>query len=98
MNVKKTKEASKLVIALEGKFDAISAPQFEEEISNDLNSITELYIDMQAVEYISSAGLRTLLYLQQTMQEKGRMVIRNVPEIVSSVFEVTGFDEIITIE
>ncbi|MBQ0012275.1 MAG: STAS domain-containing protein [Clostridiales bacterium] len=98
MNVKKTIEASKMEIALDGKFDAISAPQFEAEIKNDLDRITELYIDMSAVEYISSAGLRTLLFLQQTMEEKGRMVVRNVPEVVSSVFEVTGFDEIITIE
>lgn len=92
------KDGSKIEITLNGKFDAVSAPKFEQEISTQLDGITELMIDMGGVEYISSAGLRALLFLQQTMDEQGKMVVRNVPEVVKDVFEVTEFDKFITIE
>ena len=96
MNVKKTVTGNRMDLVLEGKFDAVSAPAFENEISGELEGITELDIDLNAVEYISSAGLRALLFLQQTMDEvEGKMTVRNVPEIVKGIFEITGFSEII---
>lgn len=93
-----SKNGSKIEVKLNGKFDAVSAPKFEQEISTQLDEITELIIDMAGVEYISSAGLRALLFLQQTMDEQGEMIVRNVPEVVNAVFEVTEFDKFITIE
>lgn len=86
-------------IELEGKFDAVSAPKFEAEISEELSGITAVDIDMSQVEYISSAGLRTLLFIQQTLDEvQGRLTVKNVPEIVACVFEATGFGDFITVE
>ena len=98
MNVKKTVTGNCMKLALEGKFDAVSAPAFEGEIAGQLDGIRELDIDLGAVEYISSAGLRALLFLQQTMEEtEGSLTVRNVPEIVMSIFEVTGFNNIIRV-
>ena len=39
-----------------------------------------------------------LLSAQKVMNRQGSMVIRNVNEVVSEVFEVTGFADILTIE
>ena len=87
-----------MVLVLEGKFDAVSAPKFENEIISCLNGITELDIDLNAVEYISSAGLRALLYLQQTLDEtEGTLIVRNVPEVVMDIFEITGFTDIVKV-
>ena len=97
MNVKKLIRGTKMEIALKGKFDTISASTFESEIVGELTDVTELVIDMSNVEYISSAGLRVLLYLQQIMDEQGSMAVKNVPEAASHVFRVTGFDKVITI-
>lgn len=98
MKVDKVRKESRLDVAVNGKLDAISAPKFEEEVASSLEGITELVIDIGEVEYLSSAGLRALLYLHQLMSEQGRLVIRNVPPIVKDIFELTGFQEIVTIE
>ena len=99
MKVKKTVNGNRMELMLTGKFDAVSAPKFETEIAGELEGITALAVDMSEVEYISSAGLRALLYLQQTMDEvDGTMTVSRVPEIVMQIFEVTGFNEIIAVE
>lgn len=98
MKIDKVRSGNRLDIALNGRLDALSAPKFEEEAASSLDGITELVIDIKEVEYLSSAGLRALLYLHQLMSEKGSLIIRNVTPIVNEIFELTGFNEIITIE
>lgn len=98
MKLEKMQRGSRLEVTVKGKLDAVSAPQFEEEVASSLDGITELDIDIAEVEYLSSAGLRALLYLQQLMSEQGQLTIRNVPPIVQDIFELTGFTEIVTIE
>ena len=98
MKVTKTVSGNRMEAVVEGKIDAITAPQLEAEPSGQLNGITELIIDFGAVEYISSAGLRTLLYLRQMLGEvNGTLAVRNVPRIVMNIFEVTDFHNIIKI-
>lgn len=98
MKVNKIISGNRMELALEGKFDAVSAPKFETEIAECLKGITDLDIDFSAIDYISSAGLRSLLFLQQTLNEaEGTMVVRNVPEVVMSIFEITGFTGIIKV-
>ena len=85
-------------IVLEGKLDAVSSPKFEAEVSEELDGINEILIDMSGVEYISSAGLRALLYLQQTLDEvDGKVKVCKIPEAVEKVFAITGFNEIVTV-
>ena len=98
MKVTKAVSGNRMEAVVEGKIDAITAPQLEAELSGQLNGITELIIDFGAVEYISSAGLRTLLYLRQMLGEaNGTLTVRNVPPIVMNIFEVTDFNNIIKI-
>lgn len=98
MNTVKNINGNRMDVTVKGKLDAVSAPQFEADITGALDGIEELVIDMSGVEYISSAGLRALLYLQQIMSEQGRMVIRNVPPIVRDIFELTAFYDVVAVE
>lgn len=99
MEVTKTVDGSRMEIQLAGKFNAVSAPIFEKDIAEQLEGITHIEIDMEKVEYISSAGIRSLLFLQQTMDEiSGELVIKNISMIVRKVFEVTGIPGIITVK
>lgn len=98
MILTKKQNGSHLAVSVKGKLDAISAPKFEEEVASSLDGITELAVSMEEVEYLSSAGLRALLYLHQLMSEQGRLVLRNVPPVVQDIFELTGFTEIVAIE
>ena len=61
-----------------------------------MGNITDLTLDFKEVNYVSSAGLRALLSLHKVMMKQGGMKLVNVNEEVCDVFEVTGFDEILT--
>lgn len=98
MNIIKKTEGKTLNIALEGRLDTTTAPQLEAELKQGIADSTELNLDFAKLEYISSAGLRVLLAAQKVMNKQGKMVIRNVNDVISEVFEVTGFVDILTIE
>ena len=97
LNVKKTVEGSSACLALEGRLDTTTAPQLEKELKA-LSGVTELTLDMTALEYISSAGLRVLLGQHKVMAGKGSMKLTQVNELVQEVFDVTGFSDILTSE
>ena len=99
MTIKKTVDGSTLVLALEGRLDTTTAPQLENELKVSLYDTKALTLDMENLEYLSSAGLRVLLAAQKQMQkQKAEMVVVNVNEIIMEVFEITGFVDIITIK
>lgn len=98
MNIKKTQNADKMTVALEGRLDTTTAPQLEAELKADMEGISELVLDFEKLDYISSAGLRVLLSAQKVMMKKGGMKITNANETVMEIFEVTGFSDILDIE
>ncbi len=98
LNISKTREDSKLCVAVEGRLDTTTAPELEASLKEDLENVTDLVIDLSDLEYISSAGLRVLLAAQKTMMKQGNMVVTHPNEVISEIFEVTGFSDILTIE
>ena len=98
LNIKKEANGTELKVALEGRLDTSTSPQLEEEMKGSLEGVTDLVFDMQALEYISSAGLRVLLSVQKVMNQQGSMKLLHVNEVINEIFEVTGFSDILTIE
>lgn len=98
MKITKSMNGTALNIALEGRLDTTTAPELEQELKDSMNDATELTLDFSKLDYISSAGLRVLLSAHKVMSKKGGMKVTNVNEIVSEVFDVTGFADILTIE
>lgn len=98
LNIAKTSEGASLHIALEGRLDTTTSPQLEEELKGSLDGVTALVLDLAGLEYISSAGLRVLLSAQKVMNKQGEMKLIHVNDIISEIFEVTGFTDILTIE
>ena len=98
MTINRSSNCSELTIAVGGHLDTTTAPELEAELKNSLPDAQSLVIDLSALDYISSAGLRVLLYAHKTMSGKGGMKVTNVNEVVSEVFEVTGFSDILDIE
>ncbi len=97
LQVKKSIEAGKAVISLEGRLDTVTAPTFESELKDSLDGVQELTLDFEKLGYISSAGLRILLTTQKTMNKQGVMTLIHVNETVREILEVTGFSDILTI-
>lgn len=98
LNIEKTTNGSELTVALTGRLDTTTAPDLEKELKDALAGVTKVTIDMQGLEYISSAGLRVLLSAQKVMNKQGEMKIVRVNEVIMEIFEVTGFSDILTIE
>ena len=98
LNIEKTINASELTVALTGRLDTTTAPDLEKELKASMDGIASLVIDMTALEYISSAGLRVLLSAQKVMHKQGKMAVKHVNETIMEIFEVTGFSDILTIE
>lgn len=98
MTISKKLTGSELTVALEGSLDTITAPEFEEELKGSLNEVQSLVLDFEKLDYISSAGLRVVLSAHKAMSSKGGMKVKNLNDIVTEVFEVTGFSGILDIE
>ena len=98
MNIKKSKNGNILNVVISGRIDTATAPEVDAFVNENLDGVSSLTLDFKEVNYVSSAGLRVLLSLQKKMMAKGEMKLINVNEAVCDVFEVTGFDEILTFE
>ncbi len=88
-----------VTVGLEGRLDVLTSQTLEKELEAVLESATEMTIDFEKLEYISSAGLRTLLAAQQFMQEKGREKVKvvNANEDLFEILEETGFTRILNV-
>lgn len=98
LNITKNLDDTKLTVYLEGRLDTTTAPQLEESMKESINGVTELVMDFEKLEYISSAGLRVLLSCQKIMSKQGSMKVVHVSDLIKEIFEVTGFIDILTIE
>jgi anti-anti-sigma factor len=83
-------------IALSGRFDALQV----EKVKPVLDQITtSAIINFKELEYISSAGLGTLLATQKRLMGSGHaLTLVNLNSYVLNVFKYAGFDTIFKIE
>ena len=95
MEIKTTLVGSSLTLAPQGRVDTITAPELETAINNQIGEVGELIVDLDAVDYISSAGLRVLLSAQKKMAGR-RLLLKNACAAVKEVFDITGFSDIFT--
>ena len=98
MTIEKIIHGNDLTLSLAGRLDTTTAPQLEAELKENLAGVKHLVLDVKALEYLSSAGLRVLLSTQKLMNKQGSMVVRGANETITEIFEVTGFCDILTLE
>jgi len=97
MNFNVKTDNEKMVIELEGRLDTTTSPKLDEFLHTYLDGVNELVFDMSRLEYISSAGLRVLLYAHKTVSKYGKMIITGCSEEVIEIFDITGFSDIMDI-
>ena len=88
------KEKDTITIAIKGKMDAVTAPEFDSGLGALIAQGENSFIlDMGALEYISSAGLRSILAAGKKLKGSGgRLMIASLGGTVKEVFEISGFD------
>ena len=89
-----------LYVALEGRLNDLTSRDFAQRIEPELEDARGVVLDMAKVEYISSAGLRILLMLQQRMEDVGGedVCVRNASEPVLDTLTMTGFRGVVNVE
>ncbi|MBR4540062.1 MAG: STAS domain-containing protein [Clostridia bacterium] len=91
MTITKHVDGETTTIAVEGRLNTTTANEFGNEVKNLIGTIENLVFDFDKVEYISSTGLRVLLFAQKEMNKRGTMKIINVSEEVYDVMKDIGF-------
>ncbi len=75
-----------------GRLDSNTSVEAEKVVMDLTERFDELILNMQDLDYISSAGLRILKKAFMAMRRKGgSLKLKNVNKMVMEVFEVTGF-------
>lgn len=96
MTISTEQKNGSAVVAIGGRLDTTTAPQFEEAL-NALSGEEPVVLDMKELVYISSAGLRVLLGAHKRFKKNG-FKVTNVCDDVMEVFEMTGFVDMLVIE
>ncbi len=98
MTITNERNNEQLTIALEGRLDTTTAPQLEKFLIENSDGIKDMVLDLEKLEYISSAGLRVILGAHKRMSKIGSLKLINVCDEVMEVFDMTGFTDILDIE
>lgn len=100
MEVNILNEGGAKVVVIDGRLDTVTAPELERAIAPLLAEKKQTVIfECKDMEYVSSSGLRVVLSsYKSVVSNGGRFVLRNLSKDVRSVFDLTGFSRILTIE
>lgn len=86
------------VVEMAGDVDSNTAPQAQERILPLAQPGSKILLDMSAVGYMSSAGLRMLLSMyRQVARQNGSMVLMGLAEEIKDTMSITGFLNFFTI-
>ncbi|MBQ3174130.1 MAG: STAS domain-containing protein [Alistipes sp.] len=97
MNININKCDNKYIVAVDGRLDTNTAPELEAAL-NDIIA-EDILLACEAMEYVSSAGLRVILALHKRLAAQGRcLTLRGIRPEVRSVLDMTGFSRILQFE
>ena len=99
MDISKSVENGTTIFTIKGRMDAVTSPDAEKELAAAFqDGAKKVLIDLKELDYISSAGLRVLLVAAKTtQQQKGKLALSALTDIVKEVFEISGFSSIFNI-
>lgn len=98
MKINSKKDGTVLTVTMEGSIDSLTAPDLEQELKTQWNGVTEVILDFAGVGFLSSAGIRVILWAHKQMSGQGKLVLKNVNEDVSEVFDLTGLSSVLNFE
>ena len=89
MEVTSTKSGSVCTFMIEGRIDTLTAPELEKKVKAQLPGCNKMVFDFSNTDYITSAGLRVMVYAQRELMKKGGVEITGVNDSIKNVFTKT---------
>lgn len=83
------------MLELHGELDLLGAPKLQEQIERaPTGEHSILVLDMQALEFVDSAGLRVILAAREQARERGHeLALTRGPEQVQRLLSIAGVEE-----
>ena len=98
MNLTHSEKNGYNVIEFEGSLDTVTSPAVEKEINELISKGTLKFVfNFEKTKYMSSSGLRVLLATAKKLKGKGELKISNLNEVITEVFDVSGFSTILNV-
>ena len=92
MEIKLINHGDRGELLLIGRLDSVTSEEAESVFNQVSERFETLILNMENLEYVSSAGLRVLKRIHMTMSKKGgKLELTKVRPMVMEVFEMTGF-------
>lgn len=87
------------VLSISGRVDHTNSDTFLEDLSGHADAIGGgMVLDLSGLDFITSAGLRTLLIAQRTIKSRGaKMAVSGLEDSVRDVFRISKFDALLTV-
>ena len=83
-------------LLLKGRLDSVTSEEAAEYLEAAANRFEHLILNMEELDYISSAGLRVLLMMQKG--SKNGVTLSGINNVVSEILKQTGFDQVLVVE
>ena len=97
MIIREAKREKATVLVIEGRIDSVSSAELEKKLITliETGGVKDIVLDFDAMDYISSAGLRVLLMAaKKTGKLGGKVVLCGLCANVKEVFDISGFSNI----
>jgi anti-sigma B factor antagonist/stage II sporulation protein AA (anti-sigma F factor antagonist) len=93
MELHAKKEKNAMVISVRGRLDTLTSPDFENQLSGMISEGESLFLlNLSEVEYISSAGLRSILSIAKKLKNHdGKICLAGLKGPAEEVFKISGF-------
>ncbi|MBN2614833.1 MAG: STAS domain-containing protein [Bacteroidales bacterium] len=90
VNIEKNEQ---LVFRFSHRLDATNAVEVSERIAADLETLgTDVVLDVNGLEYISSAGLQVVLHCAKAAKAAGKEIfLTGAKDNVLEIFRISGF-------
>ena len=98
MNIIEERNNNISTIKVEGNLDTSTALELQSYLDKVFKEVDAIIFDFINLNYISSAGLRVILAAIKSMKSEDAIKVINVNDTVMNIFELTGFDDLISIE
>jgi anti-anti-sigma factor len=86
-------------VTLAGRLDAANAPGLQEELKKLVGQkVAKLVFFAKDLEYISSAGLRVIIFAKQKIGVDAHLYLIAAGETVLSVIKMSGLDNFVTVQ
>jgi len=98
VEIRTVDESGVTVMSVSGRLDSVTSGALDTEVKNRIAAgQTRLVLDLSALDYISSAGLRVFLIAARALRDKGALGLAAPQPMVRQVLEIAGVTSLLKV-